>query len=73
MPCISADGKPTKSGIATLTAIKNEASTPKAISENTGQPMFKIRSGLRELINADLVIETDNKYQLTEKGSELLQ
>ena len=73
LPCVSADGKPTKSGVATLTAIKNGASTTKEISENTGQPMFKVRSGLRELVNAGLVTETDKQYQLTEKGSKLLQ
>ena len=73
LPCVSADGKPTKSGVATLTAIKNGAATPKAVSENTGQPMFKVRSGLRELTKAGFLEETENKYQLTEKGSKLLQ
>ena len=72
LPCVSADGKPTKSGIATLTAIKNGASTAKAVSDNTGQPMFKVRSGLRELAKVGLLKETESKYQLTEKGSKLL-
>ena len=55
MSCISPDGKPTKSCIATLSALKNGASTPKAVSEITGQPLFGIRSGLRELVNAGFV------------------
>ena len=73
LPCVSADGKPTKSGVATLTALKNGASIPKAISENTGQPMFKVRSGLRELINAGFVKQVENEYKLTEQGNKLLK
>lgn len=73
LPCVSADGKPTKSGIATLTAIKNGASTAKAVSEQTGQPMFKVRSGLRELAKAELVIEQENGYNLTEQGNNILK
>ena len=72
LPCVSADGKPTKSGIATLTAIRNGASTAKAVSDNTGQPMFKVRSGLRELAKAGFLKETESKYQLAEKGFKLL-
>ncbi len=72
LPCISADGKPTKSGLATLTALKNGAMTAKAVSEATGQPMFKVRSGLRELDNARFVAQIDDKYQLTPEGSKLV-
>ena len=72
LPCVSADGKPTKSGLVTLTAIKNGASTAKAVSEQTGQPMFKVRSGLRELVNAGLVKVTENEYSLTEQGTKIL-
>ena len=72
MPCVSPDGKPTKSGIATLSAIKNGALTPKAVSEKTGQPLFKVRSGLRELIKAELVEQLDQTYKLTPKAERLL-
>ena len=73
LPCVSADGKPTKSGIATLTAIKDGASTVKTISEKTGHPLFKVRSGLRELAKAGLVKQTENDYSLTEQGINILQ
>ena len=73
MPCVSADGKPTKSGIATLTAIKNDASTAKNISEQTGQPMFKVRSGLRELVKAGFIEQIENEYSLTEQGNKIFQ
>jgi DNA-binding IclR family transcriptional regulator len=72
MPCVSPDGKPTKSGLTTLLAMKNGALTPEVISEKTGQPLFKVRSGLRELIKAELVEQTDQKYTLTPKAEELI-
>jgi DNA-binding IclR family transcriptional regulator len=72
LPCVSADGKPTKSGIATLSALKSGASTPKAVAESTGQPLFKVRSGLRELVNAGFVKQVDDNYQLTPEGSKLV-
>jgi predicted transcriptional regulator len=72
LPCVSADGKPTKSGLTTLTAIKKGASTAKAVSENTGQSMFKVRSGLRELVNTGFVKQVENEYQLTKQGIKLL-
>jgi DNA-binding IclR family transcriptional regulator len=72
MPCVSADGKPTKSGIEMLSALKSGASTPDALSGATGMPMFRVRSGLRQLVNAGLVKQVDDKYQLTPEGSKLV-
>ena len=72
MPCVSPDGKPTKSGIATLSALKNGALTPKAVSEKTGQPLFRVRSGLRELAKAELVEQIDQTYRLTPKAAQLV-
>jgi len=72
VPCVSPDGKPTKSGTATLSALKSGASTPKAVAEITGQPLFKVRSGLRELVNAGFIEQSEDKYQLTSKGKNLV-
>jgi len=72
LPCVSPDGKPTKSGIATLSALKSGASTPKAVAEITGHPLFKVRSGLRELINSGFVKQVNDNYQLTPEGSKLV-
>ena len=72
MPCVSPDGKPTKSGIATLSAIKNGAITPEAVSEKTGQSLFKVRSGIRDLVKAELVEQIDQTYKLTPKAERLL-
>jgi len=72
VPCVSADGKPTKSGIEMLSALKGGASTPTALSGATGMPMFRVRSGLRQLVNAGFVKQVDDKYQLTPEGSKLV-
>ena len=72
MPCVSPDGKPTTSGMATLEAIKKGASTPKAISDATGQPLFRVRSGLRELVGAGFVELYDGSYLLTPNGESVL-
>jgi DNA-binding IclR family transcriptional regulator len=65
-------GKPTKSGMGTLSAIKDGALTPKAVSEKTGQPLFKVRSGLRELAKEGLVEQKEENYKLTAKAEQLL-
>jgi len=71
MPCVSPDGKPTLSGMALLNSLKSGALTPKEIADKTGQPLFKVRSGLRELLNAEFIKEIDDKYGLTEKGGNI--
>lgn len=68
MPCISSDGKPTESGVATLKAIKAGASTPSEIATATSRQLFLVRSGLRELVSAGLVKLSEEKYQLTDTG-----
>ena len=72
LPCVSPDGKPTKSGMATLSAIKDGALTAEDVTEKTGQPLFKVRSGLRELAKAELVEQKDENYKLTPKAEQLL-
>ncbi len=72
MPCVSPDGKPTSSGMATLKAVKGGASTPKEISDATGQPIFRVRSGLRELVGAGFLELSDDDYLLTPDGESVL-
>ena len=68
MPCTSPDGKPTASGIATLKVLKNGALLPEEVASKTGQPLFRVRSGLRELQNAGFVEATEDKYKLSKTG-----
>jgi predicted transcriptional regulator len=72
LPCVSPDGKPTKSGLATLNSIKSGASSPREIADATNQPLFRVRSGLRELVKAGFVEITEEKYGLTDEGEKVL-
>ena len=73
MPCVSPDGKPTSTGMALLKSLKNETLSPEEITSKTGQPLFRVRSGLRELKNAGFIEETEDKYKLSEGGKRVVQ
>jgi predicted transcriptional regulator len=73
MPCVSPDGKPTSSGMAVLKSLKDGALTPEEIAGKTGQPLFRVRSGLRELKNAGLIEENMDKYALSKTGETAIQ
>jgi predicted transcriptional regulator len=73
MPCVSPDGKPTPSGLKLLKSLKDGALSPEEAANKTGLPLFRVRSGLRELENAGFVEETSGKYGLSEKGKNLVQ
>ena len=73
MPCISPDGKPTATGMATLKSLKESPLSPEEVAAKTGQPLFKVRSGLRELKNAGFVEEAAEKYVLSKNGSNISQ
>jgi predicted transcriptional regulator len=72
MACISADGKPTESGTKMLRALKPGPRSAEEIAKDAGLPLFRVRSGLRELAQAGLAIEKGEKYELSSKGAELL-
>lgn len=67
MACISADGTLTESARRMLQAVQTPA-TPEEVAQSTGLPLFRVRSGLRELAQAGLVAETEGRYQITEAG-----
>jgi predicted transcriptional regulator len=73
MPCLSPDGKPTSTGMAVLKSLKDGASSPEEIASKTGQPLFRVRSGLRELKSAGFVEETEDKYILSKSGNAAVQ
>ena len=72
MACISPDGKPTESGTKMLRALKSGLGTPEEIAKSTQLPLFKVRSGLRELTQAGLASEKNNEYEIADKGKELI-
>jgi DNA-binding IclR family transcriptional regulator len=59
--------------MATLKALKEGAATPEEVAAKTGQPLFRVRSGLRELKNAGYAEETDGKYALSKNGTTVIQ
>jgi len=73
MACISPDGKPTESGTKMLRALQAGLGSPEEIARDTGLPLFRVRSGLRELTQAGLAKQRDDKYELSEKGAELIK
>jgi predicted transcriptional regulator len=73
MPCVSPDGKPTTSGMAVMKSLKDGALTPEEIAGKTDQPLFRVRSGLRELKNAGLIEENVDKYALSKTGARAIQ
>ena len=72
MACISPDGKPTESGTKMLRALLSREGSPEGIAQSTGLPLFKVRSGLREMVDAGLVEQQDDGYRLSQKGAGLL-
>jgi len=73
MACITPEGKPTESGKKMLNALKSGAMSPEEVAKISGLPLFRVRSGLRDMVQADLVKEEEGKYKLTEKGGKFIE
>jgi predicted transcriptional regulator len=71
MACISPDGKPTESGAKMLRALKTGAKSAEEVSQQAQLPLFRVRSGLRDIEQAGLASPKGDKYELTAKGNEL--
>jgi predicted transcriptional regulator len=71
MACISPDGKPTVSGGKMLVALKAGPCSAEEIAKASGLPVFRVRSGLRELAQAGLTNAKGDKYELSPEGQEL--
>ena len=67
MACISADGSLTASAYALL-AIITEPLSAEQVAAKLGQPLFKIRASLREMVAAELIQQEGDNYIITEKG-----
>jgi len=73
MACVSPDGKPTESGSKMLRALQAGSKSPEEIAKNTGLPLFRVRSGLRELAQAGLAAQKEDSYKLSEEGATLIK
>ncbi len=67
MACVRPDGSITEAAKKMLEVLR-EAKTPEEASMAAGQPLFKIRSSLREMVEADLVARDGDNYRVTEAG-----
>lgn len=68
MACVNPDGTLTASAAAILQAVQTPG-TPQQVAETTGLPLFRVRSGLREMVDAQLVIEREGYYRATPAGA----
>ncbi len=64
MACLQADGTVSASGRALLSAVEQPA-TPEEVAAATGLPLFRVRSGLRELAGAGLVSQDGPRFAAT--------
>jgi hypothetical protein len=55
-----------------LRALESGLEAPEEIAKKASLPLFRVRSGLRELTQAGLANQKDDKYELSPKGVELL-
>jgi DNA-binding IclR family transcriptional regulator len=62
MACVTADGTLTASGKAMLAAVRRPASAQE-VAAATGLPLYRVRSGLRELAAAGHVAQDGDCYQ----------
>ena len=67
MACVNPDGSLTHSARKLLKMLA-EPMSPEETAESLQQPLFKIRSSLREMARAGMVTLTGEKYQTTEEG-----
>jgi predicted transcriptional regulator len=54
-----------------LRALKSGLGAAEEIAKDTGLPLFRVRSGLRELTQAGLADQKEDSYKLSEKGAKL--
>lgn len=73
MPCIDDSGRLSESGEKLIKSLLSEDLDAKEISSRIGVPIFKVRSSIRELIEAGLIAEAGEKYRIMEKGKEMIK
>jgi len=67
MACVSTDGTITSTAKALIKSLEVPLGAEE-IAARLRSPLFKVRSSLRELVEAGLVVVQGDKYQATEEG-----
>ncbi|MDA8169361.1 MAG: hypothetical protein M0Z59_06640 [Nitrospiraceae bacterium] len=72
MGCINPDGTVTEAARELLRLLEGKPLTDRDVAARTlsGQPLYMIRSRLRELREAGLIEEEAGRFRITEKGRE---
>ncbi len=70
MACIDPDGTLTITAKFLLKELDKGPLPPEDIAKALGEPIFKVRGNLRELKEADLILEKDGLFHITELGKE---
>ena len=71
MACVRPDGSITESAKQMLEALRTPRTAEEAASLS-GQPLFKVRSSLREMESSGLVVKIDEQYKTTDAGLQRL-
>ena len=72
MACIDPDGTLTITAKFLLKQLNQGPLPPEGIAKALGEPLFKVRGNLREIMGAGLIGEDDGLFHLTELGKERL-
>ncbi|MCB1032662.1 MAG: hypothetical protein KDD47_02380 [Acidobacteria bacterium] len=72
MACISSDGTLTEAARNLLAALSDPLE-PEEIGRRVGQPLYRVRSSLREMSEAGLVSHAGGNYQVTDAGRQRLE
>jgi len=56
-----------------LRALQAGLKSPEEVAQETGLPLFRVRSGLREISQAGLAEQKEDRYKLSEKGATLIK
>lgn len=67
MACINPDGTITRPGRKMLEAMR-AARALEEVAQMAEIPLYRVRSVIRELLDAGLAVEKDGKYSITEAG-----
>jgi predicted transcriptional regulator len=67
MACVNPDGTLTASAVAMLRAMR-APSTAEQIAAATALPLFRVRSGIREIVENGLAVQESGVFRLTSEG-----
>ena len=70
MACIDPDGTVTITAKFMLKQLDKGPLPPEDIAKALGEPIFKVRGSLREMKEADLILEKDGVFHITDLGRE---